>query len=738
MEGLNSLVELRVLNLAGNRLEIVDGLRTLRSLTELNCRRNAIHLAPEGCFDGAPHLQRVFLSNNKVARFADAPGLLSLTRLVELSLDGNPVAIQNDTAPSSSSSSSSSESESVERNGADSGSEIAGSSSRGGVISEYRRILLERLPALRHLDLKRVTDAERRRLRAAALEGAAATAAASATSATIKPNPGDSQESRNDAGRRRSTNGDDLSRERTAGGGARSSDKDAPDVPSASAVAAAFRDTSTGSRHGNSTRNSGGGTGESVGFYEFEPPREVNLPPSSLKAAAAAAAAGAASAAQKGNGRTLFICGEAWHSALEPPPASLPSGVTSAAHKATLASVTTLVVKYVSSSNLHDHILSPKRLALLPNLQHIKLADNAIVSLSQLKESVLVPLQAHLCTLAAALKACADDRARLMKASADSATGELSGSIDLASSDDNGTAASSGSVLRTSSREGNASSSPGVALASPQLEFTLSDNPVCNLAFLRAFVVFHVPHHLQAFNGTPIVASQVIEAQALFGPAQALISAHHDRLASGLLQQRNSSGSNNGSNGGSNGVQNSSSSSSSATYGAPEAPSSGKTSGGNTTGGSGASSGMGVVLSVLAAKRRLLAATTDHSSAVPINSNASGSSSGSSSGSNNGAARAVFPISAADKALLSNRYGSADAAARACVSDACEQACRMSEVSSAIDAAWQGAVRQLVTATVAELEEQKLEQLLNRVLAGLPPPGLPAPPPPQPLHRPGR
>jgi len=739
VEGLSSLIELRVLNLAGNRLEIVDGLRTLRSLTELNCRRNAIHLAPEGCFDGAPHLQRVFLSNNKVARFADVPGLLSLTRLVELSLDGNPVAIQNE--PPSSSSSSSSENEGNERSGFDSGSEKVGSSSNSGTISAYRRVLLERLPALRHLDLKRVSDAERRRLRAAA-EGAA-TAATAATNAPKKQGPGEaSEEVRNESGRRHSTTKEDQARE-SGRGDTRGSEKDTPDVPSASAVAAAFRDTSTGSRNGNSTRNGGsgsggsGGTSESVGFYEFEPPREVNLPPSSLKASAASGAA------QKGNGRTLFICGEAWHSALEPPAASLPSGVTSAGHKATLASVTTLVVKYVSSSNLQDHILSPKRLTLLPNLQHLKLADNAIVSLSQLKESVLVPLQAHLDTLAAAMKARAEERARFMNTSAD-ASGELSGSMDTASSEDSSAAATAaaavGSVLPNSSRDSKAASSSS-SVASPQLEFTLSDNPVCKLALLRAFVVFNVPRHLQAFNGSPLLASDSVAAQALFGPAQSLISAHNDRLALGILQQRNNSSTtnNNGANGSNIGVHNSSSSSSSATSSAPDA-SGGKSTGSNATGGSGSSSssGMGVMVSVLAAKRRLLAATTDHSSAGPSGTSSSSSSSGNNSSNSSGAGRASLPISAADKALLSTRYRSADAAARAYVSTACEQACRRSEAASAIDLAWQGAVQQLVASTVAELGEQKLEQLLTRVLAGLPPPGLPALPPPQPPRRPGR
>ena len=42
IERLNHLTELRVLNLAGNRIEFVDNLQGMNALTELNLRRNQI------------------------------------------------------------------------------------------------------------------------------------------------------------------------------------------------------------------------------------------------------------------------------------------------------------------------------------------------------------------------------------------------------------------------------------------------------------------------------------------------------------------------------------------------------------------------------------------------------------------------------------------------------------------------------------------------------------------------
>ena len=122
VENLSTLSELRVLNLAGNQIRRVENIAHLQSLTELNVRRNQIENAFE--LDRLPGLQRIFMSNNAVRTFADVESLFHVRYLMELSLDGNPLA---------------------------SGDPVA-----------YRRGLLDRIRSLRHLDLKRVTDGERR------------------------------------------------------------------------------------------------------------------------------------------------------------------------------------------------------------------------------------------------------------------------------------------------------------------------------------------------------------------------------------------------------------------------------------------------------------------------------------------------------------------------------------------------------------------------------------------------
>eukprot|EP00903_Cladosiphon_okamuranus_P021119 g19400.t1 len=120
IEGLASLQDLRVLNLAGNQIRAVENVRTLTALTELNLRRNNIEKVTE--LDALPRLQRLFLSNNRINSFQDCSCIFSVRSLLELSLDGNPVAGEN------------------------------------GLGSSYRRYVLHHLPDLRHLDLKRVTD----------------------------------------------------------------------------------------------------------------------------------------------------------------------------------------------------------------------------------------------------------------------------------------------------------------------------------------------------------------------------------------------------------------------------------------------------------------------------------------------------------------------------------------------------------------------------------------------------
>jgi leucine-rich repeat-containing protein 49 len=122
VEQLGALSELRVLNLAGNRLTELDELGSLQSLTELNVRRNQIVKA--NSLQQLQSLQRVFLSNNRVQSFDAVACLFDVRFLMELSMDGNPIALQDPHA--------------------------------------YRRFAVERVKTLRHLDLKRVTDAERR------------------------------------------------------------------------------------------------------------------------------------------------------------------------------------------------------------------------------------------------------------------------------------------------------------------------------------------------------------------------------------------------------------------------------------------------------------------------------------------------------------------------------------------------------------------------------------------------
>ena len=122
VENLNHLAELRVLNLAGNQLKSIERLNGLRSLTELNVRRNDI----DECFelDELPALQRVFLSNNNVSHLEAISCVFRSKTLTELAMDGNPVVN----------------------------------------TEKYRSHLVLRIRTLRNLDLKRVTDEERRRV----------------------------------------------------------------------------------------------------------------------------------------------------------------------------------------------------------------------------------------------------------------------------------------------------------------------------------------------------------------------------------------------------------------------------------------------------------------------------------------------------------------------------------------------------------------------------------------------
>ncbi len=86
---------------------------------ELNLRRNKIS-AVQGV--EALSIQRIFLSNNLIKSFDSIQTIFHIKALVELSLDGNPVASNR----------------------------------------SYREYLLDQIKALRHLDLKKVGDDEKK------------------------------------------------------------------------------------------------------------------------------------------------------------------------------------------------------------------------------------------------------------------------------------------------------------------------------------------------------------------------------------------------------------------------------------------------------------------------------------------------------------------------------------------------------------------------------------------------
>uniref|UniRef100_S4R6A0 Leucine rich repeat containing 49 n=1 Tax=Petromyzon marinus TaxID=7757 RepID=S4R6A0_PETMA len=120
IENLSHLSELRVLNLAGNQITHVDSLRGLHSLAELNLRRNNISSMKE--VDCLPSLQRLFLSYNNIANFDGIVCLREAPSLCEVALDGNPLAQE----------------------------------------ACYRQTALRHMGQLRQLDMKRVTEEERR------------------------------------------------------------------------------------------------------------------------------------------------------------------------------------------------------------------------------------------------------------------------------------------------------------------------------------------------------------------------------------------------------------------------------------------------------------------------------------------------------------------------------------------------------------------------------------------------
>ncbi len=96
-------------------------MNSLTSLTELNLRRNKIQ-SVQG-LDKLPALQRVFLSHNNIQSLHDVNCIFGIQYLIELSLDGNPVADSD--------------------------------------AAKYRQYIIATIPTLKHLDLKRINEEER-------------------------------------------------------------------------------------------------------------------------------------------------------------------------------------------------------------------------------------------------------------------------------------------------------------------------------------------------------------------------------------------------------------------------------------------------------------------------------------------------------------------------------------------------------------------------------------------------
>ncbi|KAK3261326.1 hypothetical protein CYMTET_29762, partial [Cymbomonas tetramitiformis] len=137
MEGLEHLTSLRILNLAGNQITTVSNVSQMSGLTEVNLRRNSItSLMPNTDVHGQSprgtllpaRVQRCFLSYNCLAKLEDVLQLQSLTKLSELAMDGNPICLDPAIA--------------------------------GGM--DYRYTLVDLLPSLQLLDMKSVTEEERK------------------------------------------------------------------------------------------------------------------------------------------------------------------------------------------------------------------------------------------------------------------------------------------------------------------------------------------------------------------------------------------------------------------------------------------------------------------------------------------------------------------------------------------------------------------------------------------------
>uniref|UniRef100_A0A3Q2DYT4 Leucine rich repeat containing 49 n=1 Tax=Cyprinodon variegatus TaxID=28743 RepID=A0A3Q2DYT4_CYPVA len=120
MENISHLHELQVLNLSGNQISRVENLQGLSSLIELHLQNNSISVVTE--VDRLPGLQRLFLRCNNILSFDQLACLGESHSLSELTLDGNPVALE----------------------------------------TWYKQAVLRCVLHLRQLDMKRITDEDRR------------------------------------------------------------------------------------------------------------------------------------------------------------------------------------------------------------------------------------------------------------------------------------------------------------------------------------------------------------------------------------------------------------------------------------------------------------------------------------------------------------------------------------------------------------------------------------------------
>ncbi|XP_060805742.1 leucine-rich repeat-containing protein 49 [Amyelois transitella] len=97
--GLSNLNDLKVLNLAGNQIKCIGAtdLQGLVSLRELNLKRNRIRRLLG--FQNTPKLQKLYLGNNDLQSVEDVSSLAEANSLIDISLDGNPVALGGDCTP---------------------------------------------------------------------------------------------------------------------------------------------------------------------------------------------------------------------------------------------------------------------------------------------------------------------------------------------------------------------------------------------------------------------------------------------------------------------------------------------------------------------------------------------------------------------------------------------------------------------------------------------------------------